>query len=78
MRVCQKDVGCPGLIQTLRNALSRRREEHQVRMQIELRDGLSFIDEVVAIEGRPGNEVVILKDRQVEVTKIDALTPISA
>jgi Rho-binding antiterminator len=73
MRMCQKDVGCPGLIQGLKNLLGRGKGDRQVR--VELRDGLSFIDEVVEVVSEQGVEVAVFKDNsRIEVTRIDAIT----
>ena len=48
-------------------------------MQIEMRDGLSFIDEVIEVRGLPGGETVVFADRQViSVQQIEALTAMSA
>ncbi len=75
MRICQKDVGCPGLIQGLKNLLGRRGER---RVQIELRDGLSFIDEVVDVVSERGVDVAVFKDNsRIDVTRIDAFTQLS-
>ncbi len=77
MRMCQKDVGCPGLIQGLKNLLGRARGQRQVR--VELRDGLSFIDEVVEVVSERGVDVAVFKDNsRVEVTRIDAITELVA
>jgi hypothetical protein len=77
MRMCQKDVGCPGLIQGLKNLLGRKRDQRQVR--VELRDGLSFIDEVVEVVSERGVDVAVFKDNtRIEVTRIDAITEIAA
>ena len=77
MRMCQKDVGCPGLIQGLKNLLGRTRGQRQVR--VELRDGLSFIDEVVEVVSERGVDVAVFKDNtRIEVTRIDAITEIVA
>lgn len=73
MRMCQKDVGCPGLIQGLKNLLGRGQRDRQVR--VEMRDGLSFIDEVVEVVSEQGVEVAVFKDNsRIDVTLIDAIT----
>jgi len=72
MRMCQKDVGCPGLIQGLKNLLGRGKSGRQVR--VELRDGLSFIDEVVEVVSERGVEVAVFKDNsRIDITRIDAI-----
>ena len=78
MRMCQKDVGCPGLIQGLKNLLGRGRANGR-QVKVELRDGLSFIDEVVEVVSERGIDVAVFKDNsRVEVTRIDAITEIVA
>ena len=75
MRMCQKDVGCPGLIQGLKNLLGRGRGSAGRQVRVELRDGLSFIDEVVEVVSERGVDVAVFKDNsRVEVTHIDAIT----
>ena len=71
MRICQKDVGCPGLIQSLKKLLGR----GERRVQVELRDGLSFIDEVVEVRQERGVDVAVFKNNtRIDVTRIDAIT----
>ncbi len=71
MRICQKDVGCPGLIQSLKRLLGR----GERKVQIELRDGLSFIDEVVEVRQERGVDVAVFRNNaRIDVTRIDAIT----
>ncbi len=83
MRWCRKDsrpataegresLGEPTCFPLLRALLGRRREERRVR--VELISGMSFIDEVVSMEGADASAVAVFSSqRRVAVTDIDVI-----
>ena len=76
MRLCKSDVGCPGLIQALKNALGGGKKKGGP-VRVELRDGLFFIDEVIEVKQVSSAEATVAVFRnnpQVTMSEIQAVT----
>jgi hypothetical protein len=69
-RFCQKEVGRCGFIDLLEEAVLRRKP-----VAVQLREGLSFIDEVVDVVTENGDDFAVFKRHpRVSVGEIDAMT----
>ena len=80
MRLCKKDVGCPGLIHALKNALGVGKQK-ATPVRVELRDGLFFIDEVIEVMqvGTAEAAVAVFKNNpQVVLSEIQAVSTVTA
>jgi hypothetical protein len=69
MRWCRKD-GRGSCLETLKKLVQR-----PTRVEVELRDGLLFIDEVIGVASRDGGQVAVFTGRgEVGVDAIEAVS----